>query len=466
MPATATASPILVRQTPIGPSTQRAETPPPPLDLDKGSLHIRAYKGKPFFEARWRDMNRVDRRKRLGRAWVTSDGNGDWTPRHGRVPAGFIDKRRAYRLMPDAIKEHEEKLQNEATAVQATFEHILIDDVINGFLDYQETEKRVKPSTLKNNRGLLAEPTGDPNQRGARIMRFFGGRELFGILTTDIRTFLAAMDREDITARTVNIHRQLLHALFEYARRPETFGLPDNPVSATTKRPEDGSKPIEPFEPSEIVRVAEVARAGLHRARPGYKGSRFSAGSDREWRLANVQDGCLYIIAVTTGLRMGELIALRWRDLDLRQRHLTVSRSMSAGKESSTKSRKPRVVPLAQQAVDAFRELRQRGVFTGRNDFVFCNSNSNPLDRSAVRKYFVKAQKVAEVAVRRFHDLRHTFGSRAVRNFDIVAVKEMMGHAKVSTTERYLHSKSRQSDGEKLTEAFGIEEEQPLALAA
>jgi integrase len=467
MPTTASASPVLHRQSLTRQlSGQAPGLPLQGLDIDKGSLHVRAHKGKPFFEARWRDLNRVDRRKRLGQAWVVSDGDGGWCARRGRVPTGLIDERRAHRLMPAVIREHEESLRREVITAP-TFEHALFDDVIDAFLDYQATEKRVKPSTLSNNRCLLAKPNGNSKQRGARIMRFFGGHELFGILTADIRKFLATMDREEISARTVNIHRQLLHAIFEYARRQETFGLTDNPVSATTKRPEDGSKSVEPFDPAEILLVANAAKAGLHRCRPGYKNSQFSIRSDQEWHLANVQDGCLYIIAVTTGLRMGELIALRWRDVDLRTGSLAVSRSMSAGKESSTKSRKPRVVPLAEQAIEAFRELRRRGHFTGLNDFVFCHFNGASLDRSAVRKRFVMAQEVAGVAVRRFHDLRHSFGSLAVHTFDIVAVKEMMGHAKVTTTERYLHSKARKSDGQKLTAAFLVGENVPeLAVAA
>jgi integrase len=56
--------------------------------------------------------------------------------------------------------------------------------------------------------------------------------------------------------------------------------------------------------------------------------------------------------------------------------------------------------------------------------------------------------------VRRFHDLRHTFGSLAVREFDLVAIKNMMGHAKLSTTERYLHTKPRPDDAAKLTDIF------------
>ena len=56
--------------------------------------------------------------------------------------------------------------------------------------------------------------------------------------------------------------------------------------------------------------------------------------------------------------------------------------------------------------------------------------------------------------MRRFHDLRHSFGSLAIQQFDLVAVKDMMGHSKLTTTERYLHSKPRPDDVAKLTSIF------------
>ena len=68
--------------------------------------------------------------------------------------------------------------------------------------------------------------------------------------------------------------------------------------------------------------------------------------------------------------------------------------------------------------------------------------------------------------MRRFHDLRHTFGSLAIRRFDLVAVKEMMGHASLTTTERYRHSRPRPSDAAKLTALFSEEGSDELAAAA
>lgn len=94
--------------------------------------------------------------------------------------------------------------------------------------------------------------------------------------------------------------------------------------------------------------------------------------------------------------------------------------------------------------------------FKARTDYVFWRPDGGPLDRSAVRSRFICAQEKAGVRVRRFHDLRHSFGSLAIQQFDLVAVKDMMGHSKLTTTERYLHSKPRPDDVAKLTTIFEL----------
>jgi integrase len=431
------------------------------LLADKGFLQVRAHKGKPFYEARWRDLGRVQRRRRLGPAWVELDSRGEWIPRRGRVRGGYLHERRAYQLMGKVIEAHEEE-QRTATPERP---QPLFSEAVDAWLVYLETEKRSKPSTLANYRALLVKPEGKDDRRRARIMRQFGRHLLFEVTTKDARQFLARLDREEISARTVNVHRQVLHAIFEFARREETFGLPSNPFAETARRPEDGSKPIETFEPEEILVIAAAARDGLHRRWSGYAHSDYSLETEREWKRINQQDAALFTIAACTGLRLGELRALRWRDVDLKGAMLSVSRSISAGKETSTKSRRARTVPLADQAIAEFERLGQRDHFTSREDHVFCRSDGGALDGGAIRKRFIRAQKKAGVRVRRFHDLRHTFGTLAIRRFDLVSVKEMMGHAQLRTTERYLHSKPRPGDAAKLTAIFGDDEEEGPELA-
>jgi integrase len=427
---------------------------------DTGALIVREYKGRPFYEAKWRDSNRTQKLRRLGRAWLEPDSdNGGWRPRRGRVRDDFLDQRRAYAAMAEVIEQHEAELRRAPANREVTF-----DEAVDAWLEYLRHEKRIKPSTLAGYRALLAQPDRDKKrQRGARMMRSFGGRKLADITTAEMRKFLAGMDREDVSARTVNIHRQVLHSIFGYATRSDVFGLAVNPVAETSKRPEDGAKPIETFEPHEIQAVAAAARSSLHRRRPKYN---YSPATDAEWQRINDQDASLFIFAACTGLRSGELLALRWSDVDLEGGVLMVSRAMSAGEEASTKSRRPRPVPLAEQAKAELRALRQRGIFTSQSDHVFCRPDGGPLDRTAVRSRFVRAQKKAGVRVRRFHDLRHTFGSLAIQRFDLVSVKDMMGHSKLSTTERYLHSKPRPDDAAKLTAIFADDDDHEGLLAA
>ena len=76
----------------------------------KGFLIVRAQNGRTFYEARWRDLDGAQRRKRLGPAWVERTEDGKWRPRRGRPQQGFLDERLAYPMMADVIDAHEEEL--------------------------------------------------------------------------------------------------------------------------------------------------------------------------------------------------------------------------------------------------------------------------------------------------------------------------------------------------------------------
>lgn len=107
----------------------------------KGSLQVRAYKCRPFYEARWRDLNRTQRRKRLGPAWVELDADSKWVPRRGRVRKGHLDERRAYPLMAQVIEEHEERARREIPERSDA----LFEEAAAAWLEHLRTEKRVKP---------------------------------------------------------------------------------------------------------------------------------------------------------------------------------------------------------------------------------------------------------------------------------------------------------------------------------
>ena len=207
------------------------------------------------------------------------------------------------------------------------------------------------------------------------------------------------------------------------------------------------------YEPDEVETLARAAELGAHRtARPDRIGKQELAARRRE----DSQDADLYRIAAYTGLRLGELLALRWGDVNLDLRRLVVHRALSAGIEGPTKGWQARFVPLSDGAADAFARLHRRGEFTSATDSVFCLRFGRPLDGAALRRRFKRAAAAAGLRVLRFHALRHGAGSVVARQADARWVQGFLGHSKITTTERYLHAKARPDDVDRLNRAFAI----------
>jgi integrase len=92
---------------------------------------------------------------------------------------------------------------------------------------------------------------------------------------------------------------------------------------------------------------------------------------------------------------------------------------------------------------------------------VFCGETGSHLDGSALRRRYKVALVAAGLRQLRFHDLRHTFGTRMIAKADIRRVQEWMGHADIQTTMRYLHYAPRSEDARLVAEAFALEEPAP-----
>jgi integrase len=426
-----------------------------------GSVMVVSRERGPVYYAKWRDATGRQVKRMLGPAWVERNGVG-WKHRRGRVPDGALDQRAAMIAMGDAIRAHEAGLGEPRADRRATFA-----DAAATWLHHLEHVDGCKPSTLHDYRYMLAAPDTSARRRGrppaARIMRALGRRPLAAITAAEVGRFLATLDAEPgVGPRTVNKSRQILCSVFEHAMREDTFRLAANPARKTDKRREPDVRPIDFYEPEEVLALARSAREGLHRdpRRPA-----ISASEVEDRRRADEQDAALFVVAAFTGLRLGELLALRWRNVSFADAKLIVEASWSSGELSSPKSRKWRAVPLADQPAATLELLSRRERFTGRDDLVFCSAVGEYLDPSALRRRYRRAQNAAGLRSLRFHDLRHSFGSLVIREFDPVSVKDFMGHAKITTTERYLHARSRRTDAARLTKAFaGAELEQEATV--
>ncbi len=101
---------------------------------------------------------------------------------------------------------------------------------------------------------------------------------------------------------------------------------------------------------------------------------------------------------------------------------------------TSPKSGKVRSVPLAGDVVAELARLGQRPDWVGEDDLVFAGTPGSYLDGSALRRRYKEALAAAGLRPLRFHDLRHTFGTRMIAKADIRRVQEWMGHADIRTT--------------------------------
>jgi integrase len=170
------------------------------------------------------------------------------------------------------------------------------------------------------------------------------------------------------------------------------------------------------------------------------------------------QDGAIFLTAAFTGLRLGELLALRWQEVDFAAETVRVRASYSYGALTPPKSGRTRAVPMVEAVAEALAKLGQRERFTDPDDLVFPGLTGDYIDGSALRRRYKVAIARAKLKPIRFHDLRHTFGSLAINRASIVDVQAWFGHADITTTMRYLHYKSRANEARMLADAFKVEE--------
>jgi integrase len=422
-----------------------------PVQAPSASLVVREHNHQPFYEAKFRYDGRQVKR-RIGPAWLERD-QGGWRRRRGRVPDDAFDERRAHAAAAGIVAVY---LADAADQVRRERERqargITFRELATSYIAWLRDVKGAKPATLRDHGYVLAEP-GTPYKRGkgqllGHVMGAFGDQPAREITTRDIDALLRTIADTRVSPRAVNKTRNIIAAAFNYGMRESAFGLPSNPAMAADVRREPQPGVLLYYSPAEVEAIAEALTGGRRRApMPDRTADQIAVDE---------QDGELVRIAAYTGLRLGELLALRWRDVDFKGSVLTISRAMSAGVETTTKSGRVRRVPLPAQASDALQRLRQRSDFTAPTEFVFVDRVGRPVNSVTLRKRFKQARDAVGARPLRFHDLRHTYGSLlAAAGVDLVTIKETMGHSALSTTGRYLHARPASEQAAAFTRAFG-----------
>lgn len=135
------------------------------------------------------------------------------------------------------------------------------------------------------------------------------------------------------------------------------------------------------------------------------------------------------------GLRMGEILALEFGDIDFKAGMLTVARNDWRGQIGSPKSGQDRRIPLTARLASALRAIRHL-----KSRLVFCHGDGARWTLTTMRTGLARQQKRAGLRRTGWHALRHSFCSHlAARGVPAIAIKELAGHSSIHVTNRYMH---------------------------
>lgn len=363
-------------------------------------IYLRKLKGGPawYLKARMYPSLR-ERRLRLGPAWQAKSA----------PPEGYLTKRSAEAARDEWLVAERSNLSLRASNVNNTC--VTFQAACDEWLRWTEQERGAGSSTMTDYRRAV---------KSVLVEEFGAEVPLKAIVAADVEAF-KQQRLGRLAPRTINKYLVMLNGIF--ARALWLGWLDENPCARVARLPQRRSNRFAHLEPAEVEAVARAAAGDLERA--------------------------LYVTAAFTGLRQGELKQLRWEDIAFANALVHV--------RHQTKSHLVRSVPMIDRVARELDAWSQATDYGDPADLVFPNPVGNPFDGSKVTKEFQAALVRAKLAKVRFHDLRHTFGTLAVRSFPLTDVKVWMGHADIQTTMIYVHSVPQHDAAAKLGAAMAVD---------
>jgi integrase len=333
--------------------------------------------------------------RKLGPAWT----------RRGRPPDGYFTHGLAERWLCATLE------QIRARTMPPTLgTRVIFNVAAEEWLRHVEHDRGRKPTTIRGYQSMLR----------THVLPEFDGMLLTDITAEHIERWAWNIDCSPATRAKIIV---CLSGIYRRARR--VWGITYNPVEDVARPQLRPTFEVNVYTPAEVLALI--------------------AAVDGE------QDKAMLLTAAFTGLRMGELIALRWRDIDLEHRVLRVRASWSGTELTLPKNGRVRSVPLAPQVVAVLQHLDGGHALDA---LVFPGVEGHYLDRSALRRRYRKAQAAAALRPLRFHDLRHTFATTMIERTSVRRVQEWMGHSDLHSTMKYLHYAPRDDDARLVAEAF------------
>lgn len=303
----------------------------------------------------------------------------------------------------------------------------------------EEISPKKRATTLRSYKGIVAgHINGD---------RGIGHLKLRDITPKAISSFYARLRKHDVGARTLQLTHAVLHRALRHAVRQE---LVVRNAASLVDAPTYNAKQMRPLTSAQIAKFLKAA-----------SGDRLEA---------------LYVLAVLSGARQGELFALRWRDFDAARATIQIRFSQQDVNgivtitETKTEASR-RLIYLPAVAVRALREHRRnmkaQSMRIGLDDPIFTAPGGGPLRRKNVlSRSFKPLLKQAGLPNVRFHDLRHTYATELLTSgADPKVIQAQLGHSKIAVTlDTYAHlvPSLAKSAVAKLDATFGQSDKKPV----
>lgn len=223
-----------------------------------------------------------------------------------------------------------------------------------------------------------------------------------------------------LSANTVNTIISVIQGSLSTAH---LLGLTDSYEMNKIRRPKAKEKPVESFTPAEQKQIEQAVMA------------------DQREKMKGI------VICLYTGLRIGELLALEWSDVDFQKAELRVERTCHDSKnkdgsycritDTPKTEHSRRVIPLPRQLIPILREMKK-----GSSSPLVIVGERPPLSVRSYQRSFELLLKKTGISRKGFHALRHTFATRAIEcGMDVKSLSEILGHKNPTVTlNRYVHS--------------------------
>ncbi|MDF2886783.1 MAG: putative site-specific recombinase [Lacrimispora sp.] len=320
---------------------------------------------------------------------------------------------KSYREVKERIKAYQESGNNVAKKEEKVFASA--SSLLEIWLD-SELLRRVKPSTYESYYHCITK----------YIIPFYISRDYYQITEISVSEFVKFMHDDNSISQS---YKRKILAVYKTALREILKNIPDSiKILNCIIFPKSEQKEVQVFTMREQYLIEKAVLNCPDKRTLGI------------------------VLCFYSGIRLGELCALKWCDFDFENGTLFINRTVSRTKNFSNDDNKTilligtpksrsssRKIPLPSFLLSIFKEYYQ---LSGKENCYFMTGNEIPIDPRASQKLYKKMLNKAGVSDRKFHAIRHTFATRALElNVDIKTISDILGHSNVAITMNiYAHS--------------------------